>query len=225
MSLDAEALRVAVYRSLAATGRAPDVESLAAALASSPDEVRAGLRSLHDQRQLVLDDTGAIALAHPFGTIDFGFSVKGTHTLWWGGCVWDSFAIPNLVPGEPSVLVATTCPACARPHAWTVTNRAPPDGDQVAHFLVPVTRIWNDVLFTCSNQRVFCDEGCLDTWLAREGHERGYATDLATVWRLARGWYAGRLEAGYRRREPAEAAAYFHSVGLRGPFWGLAADR
>src|SRR5829696_970696 len=106
MNLDPEALRVAVYRSLASTGRTPDVEALAAALDSSPDEVRAGLRSLHDERHLVLDDAGAIALAHPFGTIDFGFSVKGTHTLWWGGCVWDSFAIPNLVPEEPSVLVA-----------------------------------------------------------------------------------------------------------------------
>ena len=94
-------------------------------------------------------------------------------------------------------------------------------GDQVAHFLVPVTRIWDDVLFTCGNQRVFCAEQCLDAWLAREGRERGYATDLATVWRLAKGWYAGRLDGGYRRREPAEAAAYFRSVGLRGPFWGL----
>ena len=223
MSLDQETLRVAVYRSLASTGRAPDVEALAAELRASPEDVRAGLRSLHEQRHLVLDDAGAIALAHPFGTIDFGFSVKGTHTLWWGGCVWDSFAIPNLVPDEPSVLVATTCPACGRPHAWTVTNEAPPDGNQVAHFLVPVTRIWDDVLFTCGNQRVYCDESCLDTWLDREGYERGYATDLATVWRLSRGWYAGRLDTGYRRREPAEAAAYFRSVGLRGPFWGLPA--
>ena len=224
MSLEPETLRVAVYRSLASTGRAPDLEALGAELHASPDEVRAALRSLHDQRHLVLDDAGEIALAHPFGTIDFGFSVKGTHTLWWGGCVWDSFAIPNLVPDEPSVLVATTCPACRRPHAWTVTNEAPPEGNELAHFLVPVTRIWEDVLFTCGNQRVYCDESCLDTWLRREGHERGYATDLATVWRLARGWYAGRLEADYRRREPAEAAAYFRSVGLRGPFWGLPAE-
>ena len=224
MPLDLEALRVAVYRSLASTGRAPAVASLAADLVSSPEEVRAGLRTLHDQRHLVLDDTGAIALAHPFGTIDFGFSVKGRRTLWWGGCVWDSFAIPNLVPGEPSVLVATTCPACGRPHAWTVTDEAPPDGDQLAHFLVPVSRIWDDVLFTCGNQRVYCDDACLDAWLTRAGHERGYATDLQTVWRLAKDWYAGRLGEGHRRREPAEAAAYFRSVGLRGPFWGLPAE-
>jgi hypothetical protein len=221
VAIDLEALRLAVYRSLAATGRAPSDNDLARSLDTSEADVRAGLRSLHDQRQLVLDGSGRIALAHPFGTIDFGFSVKGARTLWWGGCVWDSFAIPHLVPGEPSVLVATTCPACGRPHAWTVTNERPPDGDQVAHFLVPVTRIWDDVLFTCGNQRVFCDDACLTEWLAREGYERGYATDLATVWRLASGWYAGRLDPGYRRREPSEAFAYFRSVGLRGPFWGL----
>jgi hypothetical protein len=45
--------------------------------------------------------------------------------------------------------------------------------------------------------------------------------DLATLWRLARGWYGGRLERGYRRREPSAAATYFGDVGLSGPFWGL----
>ena len=224
MAVDLEALRLAVYRSLAATGRAPDDDALARSLDTTPDEIRTGLRTLHDQRHLVLGGDGSIALAHPFATIDFGFSVKGSRTLWWGGCVWDSFAIPHLVPGEPAVLVATTCPACGRPHAWTETDEGPPEGEQLAHFLVPVGRIWDDVLFTCGNQRVFCDEACLASWLAREGYERGYATDLATVWRLARGWYAGRLDPGYRRREPAEAMAYFRSVGLRGPFWGLPED-
>jgi predicted nucleotidyltransferase len=81
--------------------------------------------------------------------------------------------------------------------------------------------MWDDVVFTCGNQRVFCDDGCLDAWLAREQRERGYATDLATVWRLARGWYAGRLDRGYVRREPSAAHAYLRDVGLSGSFWGL----
>jgi Alkylmercury lyase len=221
MAIETEPLRLAVYRALAESGRAPDHATLAATLGTSTDEVRAGLRRLHEQRHLVLDADDRVVLAHPFGTIDFGFSVKGARTLWWGGCVWDSFAIPNLVPEEPSVLVATTCPACGKAHAWTVTSDGPPGGSQVAHFLVPTRRIWDDVLFSCANQRVFCDERCVDAWVAREGQERGYVADLATVWRLARGWYAGRLDEGYRRREPAEATAYFREVGLRGPFWGL----
>jgi hypothetical protein len=75
---------------------------------------------------------------------------------------------------------------------------------------------------SCSHQNLFCSEPCVERWLRESGRTRGYVMDLATLWRLARGWYAGRLDRGYRRREPSEAADYFRSVGLRGPFWGLA---
>ena len=91
----------------------------------------------------------------------------------------------------------------------------------MAHFLVPVARMWSDVVHTCGHQRLFCGRGCVDTWLARTANAEGYVMDLATLWRLARHWYDGRLERGYTRREPARAAAYFRDVGLSGPFWGL----
>jgi hypothetical protein len=81
--------------------------------------------------------------------------------------------------------------------------------------------MWDDVIHTCSNQLLFCDDSCIDAWLARTGHEEGYRMDLATLWRLAAGWYAGRLDRGYERREPAQALSYFRDVGLRGSFWGL----
>jgi hypothetical protein len=81
--------------------------------------------------------------------------------------------------------------------------------------------MWDDVVCTCSNQRIFCSEGCVDDWLARTGNERGYVMDLATLWRFASDWYTGRLERGYTRREPAQAADYLRSVGLSGPFWGV----
>ena len=145
----------------------------------------------------------------------------GRETLWWGGCAWDSFAIPQLVPGDPEVLVASQCPACGKPHAWVVNSEAAPVGDEVVHFLVPMARVWDDVVHTCRNQRIFCDVGCVERWLATSGHEPGYVMDLATLWRLASRWYEGRLEQGYERREPARAREYFRDVGLRGPFWGL----
>ena len=57
--------------------------------------------------------------------------------------------------------------------------------------------------------------------LARNtAQDRGHVLDLATLWRLAQGWYAGRLDRGYTRREPVAAVEYFRSVGLSGPFWG-----
>jgi hypothetical protein len=206
---DDEEVRLEIYRSFASTGRAPDIDDVDA------------LRRLAEARHVVLDDDGTIVMAHPFSSVPLGFAVMGRWTLWWGGCAWDSFAVPHLVANESEVLVATQCPACNRPHAWVVGRDEPPPGDEVAHFLVPVARMWDDVVHTCGNQRIFCDDDCVTAWLGANRYERGYVMDLATLWRLAAHWYDGRLDRGYARREPAAAAAYFESVGLRGPFWGL----
>ena len=185
------------------------------------------LRQLADERHLVLRDPGSgsdddvsIVMAHPFSAIPLGFVVMGPTTLWWGGCAWDSFALPHLLPDVPEVLVATDCPGCRRPHAFRVTTEGPPTADQVAHFLVPAARMWDDVVHTCAHQRIFCSTDCVDEWLTATGSARGYVMDLTTLWRLAAHWYDGRLEPGYTRRDPAEAGDYLRSVGLVGEFWG-----
>jgi hypothetical protein len=212
--MDDEDLRLTIYRSFAKTGRAPELPADAA--------THAALHRLADARHIVLDADDRIVMAHPFASIPLGFAVMGHDTLWWGGCAWDSFALPHLLPDDPEVLVSTTCPGCATAHAWTVGRDAPPEGNQVAHFLVPVAHIWDDVVHTCGHQRLFCNEGCVDRWRDATANAKGYVMDLATLWRLARGWYAGRLDPGYTRRDPSTAATYFREVGLSGPFWGLA---
>ncbi|GAB2614659.1 organomercurial lyase [Streptomyces capparidis] len=185
--------------------------------------MRRALHRLHASRDLVLDapDGERVLMAHPFSAVPLGFSVMGESTLWWGGCAWDSFAVPHLLPELPDALVATRCPGCGAALAWVVGRAAPPEGEQVAHFLTPAHRVWDDVLHACGHQRLFCGTGCVDRWLDRTGHPRGDVLDLATLWRLAAGWYAGRMDRGYRRRDPSSSAEYFARVGLRGPFWGL----
>jgi Alkylmercury lyase len=215
-----EELRLAVYRAFAAEGRVAPPAGLAAATGLPEAAVREGLRQLAAQRHLVLDAADRVVMAHPFASVPLGFSVMGRHTLWWGGCAWDSFALPHLLREEPDVLVATRCPACDRPHAWVVGREAPPPGDQVAHFPTPVARMWDDVVSTCAGQRLFCSPGCVDSWTAA-GNPRGYVMDLPTLWRFASRWYEGRMDHGYRRRDPVTAAAYFREAGLRGSFWGL----
>lgn len=216
-----QSVRLDVYRSLADTGRAPIPAEIASRVDADEAVVRSALRRLHDARHLVLDADDNVILAHPFATTSFGFSVMGPRTLWWGGCAWDSFAIPHLVPAQPDVLVATRCLGCDSPLSWVVTRGAPPAGDEVAHFLVPMAQAWDDVVTTCSNQRLFCSHDCVLAWLDATGHDLGYVMDLATLWRLAEHWYDGRLDPGYTRREPAQARDYFRHVGLAGPFWGL----
>lgn len=219
--MDVESVRVAVYDTFSREGRPPTVDELADRFATSVELVQSAVHQLAEARHLVLDDTGAIVMAHPFSAVPLGFSVMGDSTLWWGGCAWDSFALAHLLTWESDLLVATRCPACASPHVWNVNRAAPPPGDQVAHFLVPVARMWDDVVTTCSNQRIFCDEACVTTWLRATSNVRGYVMSLPTLWRLAADWYTGRLERGYVRREPAKAADYLRGVGLVGPFWGL----
>ncbi|MHA7985200.1 organomercurial lyase [Rathayibacter sp. CAU 1779] len=218
--VDLETLRLRLYGQLVDEGRVASSTQVALELGIDDAEAAAAFRALADDRHLVLDERGDIELAHPFGTRDFGFSVKSEHTLWWGGCAWDSFAIPHLVPGASPALVATTCPACGTAHAWSVDVDRPPADDQVAHFLVPMAHVWDDVIHACENQSIFCSTDCVDAWLERTHHQMGAVFSLETLWRLASDWYTGRLTRGYRRREPVQAAEYFRSVGLVGPFWG-----
>ncbi|KAL1409956.1 hypothetical protein Q8F55_003955 [Vanrija albida] len=241
-----EDTRVALYAALAATGRAPSIPALAGATGLTLADTRASLAALHASRDVALSpsalsamranvpdhdtDEAAVLMAHPFATVPLGFSVMGRDTLYWGGCAWDAFALPHLCAQQAPVLVATRCPGCQSPLAFEVGTEAPPAPQAVAsakgevpvaHFLVPMSRVWDDVVHTCSHQSLFCNERCVDAWLASTGNEKGYVMGLDTLWHFARGWYAGRLERGYRRREPAEAKDYFRSVGLQGAFWGL----
>jgi hypothetical protein len=114
--VELEDLRTAVYDRFR-HGQIPTVAPLADDLAVTPEEVTAGLQTLADQRQLALGAHGEITMAHPFTAVPLGFSVMGRDTLWWGGCAWDSFALPHLLPDQSPVLVATACPACDTPHA------------------------------------------------------------------------------------------------------------
>ncbi len=219
--MELEQLRLAVFRGFASTGKCPTQSELASNFGVTEGHVVEGIHQLATQRYIVIDAESNVLMAHPFSSIPLGFSVMGKTTLWWGGCAWDSFALPHLVESDPEVLVATSCPNCKNALAWNVNRKTAPKGSEIAHFLVPVANMWDDVVHTCGNQRIFCSEACLDSWLSETNQKRGYVLSLKKLWDLASNWYVGRLDEGYVRREPAAAKDYFRSVGLAGSFWGL----
>ncbi|EJT53276.1 putative transmembrane protein [Trichosporon asahii var. asahii CBS 2479] len=257
-----ESARVAIYRFFATRGRSPTLTTIMRASSLSAPQARRALLDLHQSRDLVLDpgvkraweagETGEsghegpngdgeeeslVVLAHPFSSVNLGFSVMGRNNVYWGGCAWDAFALPSLVPSESPCLIATRCPGCRNPIAVDVSSDYPPlagpeapveataarmEGPgPVAHFATPMKDAWEDVVKTCSMQNLFCTEGCVERWCKQEGRAKGYVMDVDTLWHFARDWYTGRLERGYERREPAQAKEYFRKVGLRGSFWGL----
>jgi hypothetical protein len=216
---DLSDVRVFVYRRFAERGDPPSPDEVAAEFGIEPPRALDALRALHDAHLLVLDEGGrTIVMAHPWSAVPLGFVVVGERVKWWGGCAWDSFAIPALV-GE-TCMVATHCPGCGRALALDVRPDEPPATELVAHFLVPIPRMWDDVMFACGHQSLFCSEEHVGRWLRETRNPRGVLLDMRTLWLLATRWYAGRLTRDYRRRTPDEARALFQSLGLEGPFWG-----
>jgi hypothetical protein len=57
----------------------------------------------------------------------------------------------------------------------------------------------------------------------REAHALPEARTLSleTGWRLARAWYARKLEPDWRRHTVEEVEALFADLGLTGEFWRL----
>jgi hypothetical protein len=227
VAIDLNELRLFVYGQFADRARAVGPDDVATAFGLPAAEALDALRALDDAHLLVLDSgRQRIVMAHPWAAMPMGFVVASDTQKWWGGCAWDSFAIPSLV--RAPCLVATHCPACGRVLALDVHADAPPGpssgsgqgtGEMVAHLPVPVARMWDDVVLTCSSQLLFCSRGHVADWLARTGTREGAVLSLDALWNLAAGWYAGRLSPGYRRRTPAEAAGFFEDIGLTGDFW------
>lgn len=212
-------VRLFIYHSFA-NNVLVNADVLAHQFRITEDQALHSLRQLHDQHLIVLDnDRRNIVMAHPWSTKNLGFIVSSSKHEWWGGCAWDSFAIPSLI--DEKCHVSTKCPSCGSEIDIDVEPDQPPDvgSEIVAHFLIPVTEMWNDVVYSCSNQLLFCSREHVNGWLKETGNTFGTILDLKTLWTLATGWYKGRLSADYRRRDANEAAEFFRSICLTGDFW------
>ena len=77
-----ERVRRAIYDTFASQGRVPGTQRIGELAAVGEAQVKGGVAELAAQRQLALDRSGNIVMAHPFTTLNLGFSVMGERTLW-----------------------------------------------------------------------------------------------------------------------------------------------
>jgi hypothetical protein len=69
---------------------------------------------------------------------------------------------------------------------------------------------------------LFRSEEHIDRWCEMWGQPRGGTLSVEQCWRLAQAWYGqDRREAGWRRRNLAEATTVFEEIGMLGEFWRL----
>jgi hypothetical protein len=74
-------LRAEILRAFAQTGAPPRVAD------------RSALAALADAHVVVLDEAGAIRMAHPFAAHRDGARVDAGGRTWWGNCAWDGLGI------------------------------------------------------------------------------------------------------------------------------------
>ena len=190
-----ERVRRAVYDAFAATGRCPSRTDLPALLGIGQGEADHGLAELAASRQLALDPTGEVVMAHPFTSINLNFSVMGEQTC--GGAAARGTASPCPTSSP------TSHGSSWRPRALAAEALSPgrcslrPSGrGRGRALLVPMQDCWVDVVHTCRHQRLFCSEDCVEAWLTSTGNTRGYVMDLVTLG----GWRGTGTPAGSTRR-------------------------
>ncbi len=141
------AVRWALYRRFAGSGRAPRIAEIAAAVGVTADEVRACYRRLAAERLLVLEPDGeSIRMAPPFSGVPTQHRVLVAGRSYYANCAWDALGVVAALGGEGEVV--SRCEQSRAPLRIRVTAGGPEPVPCVVHFAVPAARWWDDIVFT-----------------------------------------------------------------------------
>ena len=146
MDLDT-AVKVAIYRSTAQTGRPPSLDTVAQQVDAAPDTVRQAYTRLRTSRVLFLEPDGVtIRMAPPFSGVPTQHRVTVDEIEYYANCAWDALGIPAALhrPG----LVRSRCEQSLEPLLLSVSEGGPKASTWLFHCLVPAAKWWDDLVFT-----------------------------------------------------------------------------
>ena len=139
-------VRYHVYDYVMREGLPPTIAETSAALARSPDEVRASFQRLADGHILVLQkQSGEILMANPFSAVPTPFLVKMEDRSYYGNCIWDAMGIPAMLKQDASI--EASCGCCSMAMSLQVTNGSLEEAHGLAHFAIPAAHWWDDIVF------------------------------------------------------------------------------
>ena len=146
MSLD-NAVKLAVYKHFADTGRAPLAADIAKIVQSDRSDVLQAYSRLRGQRVLVLEPDGeSIRMAPPFSGVETQHTVIAAGKQYFANCAWDALGIPAALhqPAE----IHSRCEQSGEPLRLKVDLDGPEPCSWVFHCLVPAAKWWDDIVFT-----------------------------------------------------------------------------
>ena len=149
MTEDADvAVKLAIYRTIAETGSAPDSSDVAAATGLTEPEARAAFARLHAKRLLVPEpgDPTRIRMAPPFSGVPTAFAVIARGTRYYANCVWDAYGIPAALHADATI--AALDGETGEPLDLEIRAGEPVLLPYLAHFAVPAALWWKDIVYT-----------------------------------------------------------------------------
>lgn len=213
-------VRYQINRFIFDKGYAPNVEQLAERLNAGQDEIKAGLQALADNHALVLHPNSYdIWVAHPFALFPTLFWVKTADREWWGNCTWCSLGIASLTKTDTDI--STKLMGEETPIVLQIRNGEIVQKDYFVHFSIPASKIWDNVIYTCSMMLVYKSESQIDDWCKQHNKPKGEVVLIAQVWELAKLWYGNYLDPDFKIKTKEIANGMFKQVGLTSDFWKM----
>lgn len=220
LRLNKFSLHHAIMRHFVDCGFAPTTEALAITFGTNSEKLAQALCDLQDYHGVVLHPhCPEVWVIHPFSTAPTCFVVRNAERLWWANCAWCSLGIAALLGGN-DISIGTKLGADGEPVTVHVDNGHVRE-NLLVHFPIPMTAVWDNVIYADSTVLVFDSEAAIDEWTERHKITRGDVQPIQRVYELAVAWFGRYLDQDWRKWTMTEARGIFRKVGLSGPIWDL----
>ena len=224
MKPDISELHRIILASIIDNGSAPTIRLLAEMFDCSAGAVTQSLHELENYHGVVLHNhNNEIWVAHPFSLAPTNFLIRNQTGEWWGNCAWCSLGVAALVGGV--VQITTTLGANDKQVTIEVAGKEINQPDLLVHFPTPMSRVWDNVIYSCSMMLVFQTEAQIDRWCSIHNVGKGDIKRLDTLYPFAAEWYGRHLDPHWRKWTVSEACELMTRHGFSGPIWSLPNDK
>lgn len=140
-------IRLYLYETLEASGRAPDASAIGARFNIAERDARAALRRLHDAHALVLGAGDAVLMAHPLSAVPTDYRVTINGIDLYANCAWDSLGIPAMMDSDATITARH--PLTDDHSRYSIeAGRLQGDSGLLVHFAHPFRQWYDDIIET-----------------------------------------------------------------------------
>lgn len=204
-------------------GFGPEIDELASRLHVTELEVIEALKSLQDYHGIVLHpNNDRIWVIHPFSLAPTNFTVRTSNKEYWGNCAWCSLGVAALL--RQDVTITTVLGADRQQVALHIQDGELVEGDFYVHFPIPMTKAWDNVIYTCTTMLLFENVADIDRWSQQHRIARGDVQPVENIWNFAKVWYGNHLNPRWEKWTNQQALDIFRRFGLTHDVWRIPAS-